>query len=151
MSCWTCRSNSGERRISPGPSIHDGEFWVVEHAYPSALLGWLVICLRRHTEALHDLSREEFVELGHIQGALLPLLHQMLESEKEYVACFAEVEHFKHVHCHVIPKPHGLADHRVGSKIFAFLKVSEAEAVSPEDVRAFCVDLRARLSALLPR
>ena len=148
MTCWSCLSNSGERRISPGPAIYEGKFWLVEHAYPSSLLGWLVIVLRRHSEALHDLSTEEFSELGEIQGRLMPLLHEVVRSEKEYVACFAELDHFKHVHFHVIPKPVGLAEQLVGSKIFAFLKVSEAEAVPRDEVRSFCLELRARLSSL---
>ncbi len=35
--CFTCQSISGEKRISPGPAIHEGNFWLVEHAYPCRL------------------------------------------------------------------------------------------------------------------
>jgi hypothetical protein len=51
MECLTCKSNSGEQRISPGPTIYEGEYWFVEHAYPVKRLGWLVIVLKRHEEA----------------------------------------------------------------------------------------------------
>jgi hypothetical protein len=34
MECWTCKSNTGEKRISPSPTIFEGEYWLVEHAYP---------------------------------------------------------------------------------------------------------------------
>ena len=54
--CLTCLSNNGIRRISPGETIYSGKYWNVEHAYPSALLGWLVIVLKRHTGKLHELT-----------------------------------------------------------------------------------------------
>lgn len=54
--CHTCRSLSGERRISPGPTIYEGRNWLIEHAYPTGLKGWLVIVLKRHADAL---PREE--------------------------------------------------------------------------------------------
>lgn len=87
MECRTCKSNTGEQRISPGPTIHEGEYWLVEHAYPVHRIGWLVIVLKRHVEALHELSHEEFLELAQIQARVIPLLHAELHSEKEYVSC----------------------------------------------------------------
>src|SRR5512135_1177493 len=80
MECWTCRSNSGEQRISPGPTIFEGKYWFVEHAYPVKVLGWLVIVLKRHAEALHELAAEEFTELAQIQARVIPLLHEELRS-----------------------------------------------------------------------
>lgn len=68
--CRVCAQNLGEGRISPGPVIHQGTAWRVEHAYPSSLLGWLVIVLERHAEALHQLEPEEAVELGILQRAV---------------------------------------------------------------------------------
>jgi diadenosine tetraphosphate (Ap4A) HIT family hydrolase len=53
-------SNSGDKRISPGCQIFNGKYWLVEHAYPSNLVGWLVIVLKRHCEKLHDLEKEEW-------------------------------------------------------------------------------------------
>ena len=67
MECFSCRSISGDKRISPGPYIHEGNYWLVDHAYPTSLKGWLVIVLKRHVEALHELSQEEFKELADIQ------------------------------------------------------------------------------------
>ena len=96
MECWTCRSNTGEKRISPGPTIFEGKHWLVEHAYPVKLSGWLVIVLKRHAEALHELTVEEFTEPGQIQAGLVPILYEELHCEKEYVVCYAEMEHFRH-------------------------------------------------------
>jgi diadenosine tetraphosphate (Ap4A) HIT family hydrolase len=127
--------------------VYEGTHWVVEHTYPTALLGWLVIVLRRHAAALHELSADEFHELARIQATLIPVLAQTLAAEKEYVACFAEAEHFQHVHFHVVPVTSDLPASARGSRIFSLLMVSEAQAVDRDRVRAFCESLRASLAA----
>lgn len=144
-SCNSCRSNTGENRISPGPTIYEGRFWLVEHAYPSALKGWLVIVLKRHAEALHELTAEEFVELGELQQHVSKLLQEETGCMKEYLVCFAEMAGFHHIHFHVIPRAVDLPDNLKGSKVFAFLKVSQANAVPAEEIKMFCERLRNRL------
>src|SRR5262245_26082948 len=146
MDCWTCLSNSGEKRISPGPVIYEGRFWIVEHAYPTQLLGWLVIVLRRHVIALHELTPAEFAELAAILADVIPELAAALRCEKEYLACYAEAEHFQHVHFHVVPKPADLPKNLVGAGSFGLLKVSEEQAVSRETVSLFCHDFRDRIA-----
>jgi len=138
MECWTCRSNSGEKRISPGPAIFEGVYWLVEHAYPVKIIGWIVIVLKRHAEALHELTTEEFAELAQIQARLIALLHEELQCEKEYVSCYAEMEHFRHIHFHVFAKPSDLSDELKGGNSFALLKVQPEEAVAPGVIMAFC-------------
>ncbi len=144
MMCLTCRSLSGERRISPGPTIQEGRYWLIEHAYPTRLKGWLVIVLKRHAEALHELTREEFVELSQLQALAVRLLHEELDCAKEYMACFAEAEHFHHIHFHVVAKPRDLPDEFKGTKIFAMINVTEAEALPREEIRTFCEMLKRR-------
>ena len=146
MECWTCRSNSGEKRISPGPTILEGKYWLVEHAYPVKVVGWTVIVLKRHAEALHELTAEEFAELAHIQAKLIPLLHEELRSEKEYVVCYAEMEHFRHIHFHVFAKPAGLPEELKGGGSFALLKGMPDEAIPSREIIAFCELLRDRFA-----
>ena len=148
MECWTCRSNSGEKRISPGPTIFEGNYWFVEHAYPVKMIGWLVIVLKRHAEALHELSTGEFMELAQIQDKLVHLLHAELRCEKEYVVCYAELEHFRHIHVHVFAKPHDLSEELRGGGSFALLKVSREEAVPPGKIIEFCELLKNRLMTI---
>jgi diadenosine tetraphosphate (Ap4A) HIT family hydrolase len=146
MECWTCKSNAGEKRISPGPTIFEGESWLVEHAYPVKTIGWLVIVLKRHTEALHELTVEEFAELAQIQAKLIPLLHKELHSEKEYVSCYAEMPGFQHIHFHIFAKPVNFPEELKGGRSFALLKVAPEEAIPPSEIAAFCEVLRERLS-----
>ena len=142
MECLSCRSISGEKRISPGPIIHEGTYWLVDHAYPTSHLGWLVIVLKRHAEALHELSREEFAELAEIQYRLAQVMRQDVHVEKEYTMCFAEGTGFNHIHFHFVPKPKDLPAELKGPAIFALIRVDEAHAVPPDAMRACCEDFR---------
>src|SRR5438045_473230 len=104
MECWVCLSVAGEKRICPGPAIYEGRYWMVEHAYPAKMKGWLVLVLKRHAEALHELSAEEFAELADVQRRTVALAHAAFGSQKEYVMCLAEGAHFHHIHVHVVAK-----------------------------------------------
>lgn len=144
MECLTCKSNSGEQRISPGPTIYEGKFWMVEHAYPVKREGWIVIVLKRHSEALHELSVEEFAELGELLSLTTHFLSKELHNQKEYISCFGEAEGFAHIHFHVFAKPADLPEELKGGESFNLLKVSREEAVPPNEIVAFCELLRAR-------
>lgn len=118
--------------------MHVGEAWQVEHAYPTRLAGWLVVVLRRHREALHELDPAEFAELGPVLEATCRALREVVGCEKEYVACYAEIEGFRHVHFHVVPVAADMPEELRGGRSFAYLKVSEHEAVPRAQVAALC-------------
>jgi diadenosine tetraphosphate (Ap4A) HIT family hydrolase len=142
--CWSCLSNSGERRISPGRTIGEGTYWLVEHAYPTKIAGWLVLVLKRHCETLHALTADEFVELGPLLFRTIGVLTATLNYEKEYVAQLAEMDHFHHVHFHVIPKPAGLPLEAIGAGIFQNVP---GDVVNEAEVRTLCDLLAARFSS----
>ena len=119
--CGVCRSNAGLERISPGPVIHMGRAWQVEHAYPCSLPGWLVIVLKRHAEALHELTLDESRELGELQWRVARALDHVLGTEKEYSVLFAEAEGFAHLHVHLVPCAPGAPPERRGTGVFAHL------------------------------
>ncbi len=147
VECLSCKSISGQKRISPGPIIYEGRSWLVEHAYPCAMKGWLVLVLRRHAEALHELTHEELWELGELQGRVARLLKQEMDVEKEYSVCFGEVEGFKHIHFHLIAKPRDLPDDLKGARIFAMLKPGEREPAPEAEIAEFCAMLRDKMKS----
>jgi diadenosine tetraphosphate (Ap4A) HIT family hydrolase len=147
-SCLTCRSNSGEERISPGPTIYEGQYWFVEHGYPAALKGWLVVALKRHVEAIHELEAEELAELSLLLGRASQLLRAELACEKEYVCCLSEMEHFRHVHFHIVAKPRNLPPSLSGKLLLLTLRTTAEEAAPASDIRAFCERLRDRFGEL---
>ncbi len=140
--CYTCKSLTGEKRISPGPAIYSGNYWVLEHAYPCKMKGWLVLVLKRHAEALHELSQAEFLEMAEIQARAVKVLHKALDTDREYMACFHEKEHFNHVHLHLVARAKNLSDEYKGTKIFAMLNPAEGQAVPPEEIANFCRELK---------
>ena len=147
MECLSCRSISGEKRISPGPTVYESVYWLVEHAYPTSLQGGLVIVLKRHAEALHELSKEEFAELAEIQYRLAQTMHQYTQVEKEYMACFAEGLGFNHIHIHFVAKPKDLPAELKGPAVFKSLQVDEEHAVPPDQIKAYCEDLREKFAS----
>ncbi len=142
MDCYSCRSISGEKRISPGPIIYEGKYWIVDHAYPVGLKGWLVIVSKRHVESLHELTKEEFHEFADLLEKTTKILFQTLDCEKEYAMCLAEAEHFNHIHFHIVPKPKNLPPELKGAKVFSFLKVDKKDAVPPDEVKELCEKLK---------
>ncbi len=144
--CLSCLSNNGEKRISPGEQIYNGSYWVVEHAYPSGLLGWIVIVLKRHSEELHELTLDEWHELGEINFSLLKTIKKTLNPAKEYLCCFSEGEGFKHIHFHIIPKTESFDEMYSNSRSFMYLKVSADESVSKESIIQLCSTLKNEMS-----
>jgi diadenosine tetraphosphate (Ap4A) HIT family hydrolase len=153
--CLSCLSVRGERRISPGPFIAEERLWVVDHAYPAALPGWLVIVPRRHVEALHELTAEECAELAELQRKTALVLRAELGCQKEYMACFAEGAGFAHVHIHMVPRPADLPAALRGPDVFRLVRVEDAERdalgyriLPPHEVIAVSERLQARWQAL---
>ncbi|HLI08608.1 MAG TPA: HIT domain-containing protein [Ktedonobacteraceae bacterium] len=148
MTCLTCLNLSEEQPISPGPFIYEGTHRVVDHAYPTKHLGWLVILPRRHIEALHELTREEFQELAEIEYKLVQVMHADPVIQKEYLMCFAEGEGFHHVHIHVVAKPADLPARFKGPRVFALLKVDKKHAIAADKLTAFCEEFTRKLQEL---
>jgi len=145
--CLSCLSNSGERRISPGEIIYEGTYWQVEHAYPTGLLGWLVIILKRHSEALHDLTKEEWEEFGRINYPLMKCVKKVLKPRKEYLCCFSEGKGFKHIHFHIIPKTRAFDEIYSSSRSFMYLKVSERNSISKDKIIQICSKLKFEMNS----
>lgn len=143
--CYSCESLRGERHISPAEHIYDGRYWIVDHAWPTALVGWVVLVLRRHAAALHELTADEFAEMGALLARTAQALHAETGCAKEYLACFAEADHFQHVHIHVVPRASDLPHELHGPRSFALLNPTADMLAPVADVQAFCTRIRAAI------
>lgn len=132
--CASCLSVSGTQRISPGPPLFKGDYWFVDHAYPTGLLGWTVLVLLRHAEALHELTPEESRELGLLQVAVARAMQEDLGCTKEYFALFAEAEGFAHVHFHLVPRSTTLPEESRGPRVFGTFMKPDIQPVDPSAV-----------------
>ncbi len=145
MLCCTCLSLKGKKPLFPESKIYESRYWVVEHAYPVKIKGWLVVILKRHAVGLHELTLKEFSELAVIIGKLTKLIYQELGCQKEYISCFAEKTNFEHIHFHVIGRPDNLKKSEKGPRIFHFLKVTEAETIPKEEIIRFCHKIKKKM------
>jgi diadenosine tetraphosphate (Ap4A) HIT family hydrolase len=146
MKCLSCQSLKGETSLSRGPAILKSKYWQVEHIHPTSLLGWLVIVLKRHAEALHELSSDEFSELARIQEATTKALHEETKCQKEYNMIFAEQENFNHVHVHIVPIPEDLPAKNRGPNIFSLHGVPDSEVVDDKKTIKLCKRLSNKIS-----
>lgn len=104
--------------------------------------GWLVIALRRHAHAIHELEETELKELGDLLHLLSRVLHALLGCEKEYVVQFAEMKRFQHVHFHLIARAVDLPSAFKGAGIFGALGESVEESLSAEEIMLISSQLK---------
>jgi diadenosine tetraphosphate (Ap4A) HIT family hydrolase len=125
MDCGTCEAVAGDILLTNAPRLELDEHWRVEHCYPVGSEGWLVLVLRRHARALHDLTADEGAALGHWLPRLVKALHQATGCELEYVMQFAEAEGHHHVHFHLVARHHAWPDEWRGPRVFAAMQADD--------------------------
>jgi diadenosine tetraphosphate (Ap4A) HIT family hydrolase len=107
----------------------------------------MVIVLKRHASALHELSPEEFRELGHMLLRCSDALHHTLATQKEYLLQFAEAEHFRHVHLHLVPIRASLPSDLRGAGIMAALGPPARNRLTVDQITTISQSLREALAS----
>ena len=148
MACVTCelveRRDAGE--APPWDRILRTDYWDVVHGFGTSVEGWMVLVLRRHLEAVADLTDDEAIEMGLLATRLSRAMGEALGCPKTYIVQFAEAAEHPHVHVHVIPRYADQPDEYKGPGIFFHaLGVSSADEV-PQARRN---EIGAELSRLL--
>lgn len=123
--CGSCRAIAGEIRLINADRLELDGHWRLEHAHPVAVAGWLVLVLRRHARALHDLTDDEAASLGRWLPAITRALHDATGCELEYVMQFAEGDGFHHVHFHLIARAPEWPSEYKGPAVFAAFGVDD--------------------------
>ena len=119
VQCESCKNLQGKIRLSNAPRIFETSYWIIEHIHPTSIKGWLVLVLKRHCKALHELSEDEYSELSKLLKSVCEALHRVLDTEKEYVMQLAEMEGFNHVHFHVIARGKDWPKELKGPRVFS--------------------------------
>ena len=115
------------------------------HAFGTAVEGWLVLVVRRHTTTIAELTDGEAAELGPLITEVSRAMQVVLDSEKTYVVQFAEHPHHPHVHVHVIPRLRDLAEEHRGPGVFGLLGVADDKCVPEERMNQIAQQLQAEL------
>ncbi len=128
--------------------IYRSRFWDVVHAYNTSYLGWLVLVLRRHAEAIAELTADEALELGALlQRVSLALKHE-LGCSKTYVMQFAESPDHPHVHFHVVARMPEQAPEDRAYHIFRHLGVPIEQRCGDEQLNQLAISIRTHLNTL---
>ncbi len=142
--CYTCEL-SARRRAGDAPlwdNIYQTELWDVAHSYNTALAGWMVLVLRRHIEALDELTAVEAAELGDLIRRVSIALKAVTGCAKTYVVQFAEAAEHPHVHFHIIPRMADQPDAWRGAGIFNALNADEDARISEAAMDAIAREMR---------
>jgi len=107
-----------------------------------------VLVLGRHAQSLGELTPEEGAALGRLIPAASRALEAELGVSKAYVMFLAELEHFEHMHVHVVARP---SPELRGTKVFDLLKRPPDEWVPDAEMDAFAARITARLGDELGR
>ena len=147
MDCYTCEL-SARRRAGNAPlwdNVYQTELWDVAHSYNTALPGWMVLIVRRHIEAVGELTAVESAELGDLIRRVSIALTAVTGCAKTYVVQFAEAADHPHVHFHIIPRMADQPDAWRGAGIFKALGVDEDVRVDEAAMNAIAREMRAIL------
>jgi diadenosine tetraphosphate (Ap4A) HIT family hydrolase len=131
-------------------NIYRTQYWDVVHSYNTALPGWVVLVVRRHIEAVADLSQAESIELGLLITATSQALTEVIHCAKTYVIQFAEAVEHPHVHVHIVPRMADQPADRRGPLIFGYLGVPEQERVPEDEMNRIASQMRVSLTERHP-
>ncbi|MBA7653176.1 hypothetical protein ES703_61019 [subsurface metagenome] len=148
--CRSCQAFQGLISITNTPTILATPHWVVEHVYPTSIKGWLVVALKRHCRALHDLTREEMQEFGELLSIICQGLHTVMRTESEYVVQFAEGEGYHHVHFHVIARLPQWPETLRGWRVISGAGKAVTNPLQSEDLTPLVLEIREYLKKKLP-
>jgi diadenosine tetraphosphate (Ap4A) HIT family hydrolase len=94
----------------------------------------VVVLPARHVLSMEELTAGETAALGPLLTAVSGAVVAATGSARTYLAMFAELEEFAHLHIHVIPRRADLPDDLRGSRIFDYQKRPESEWVAEAEM-----------------
>ena len=145
--CKTCqlieRRNAGSAPL--WDCILQTPQWDVVHSYNTALPGWLVLVVRRHIEAIDELTEPEAIELGRLLRQVSAALREVTGCVKTYVIQFAEHADHPHVHFHIVPRMADQPEDRRSTKIFTYLNVPDDQRIGEAQMN----DIALRIQRIL--
>ena len=148
--CQSCRRMK-KRDAGTAPiwdNMYRSQHWDIVHAYNTSWLGWLVLVLRRHAEAIDELTESEAGELGNLLLHVSVALKRETGCAKTYVMQFAESPAHPHVHFHVVPRRPDQAAEDISWRVLRHLGVDTEAACSEADMTALAGGIRLQLQAL---
>jgi diadenosine tetraphosphate (Ap4A) HIT family hydrolase len=147
IDCFSCRNTATVEAQPVRERIWWDGRWRIAHAIRCALPGWLVVIPSRHIVSLAELSPDEAAALGPLLTLVSRALVETTGCLKVYLALFAELEGFEHLHIHVVPRQGDLARDLRGPGVFGYLRRPEGEWVSAGEMDRIGAELAERMQS----
>jgi diadenosine tetraphosphate (Ap4A) HIT family hydrolase len=148
IDCFTCRANLDDH-LAPGGPIYQSDGWRLEHSCePIPMIGWLILKPIRHIESLAELDENEAAAMGLLARRVSQAMARVLNCPRTYLGLFAEGEHTRHLHLHIVPRFEDLHVYHRGPAIFERLRLALATGLNLGDA-AEAVRVSAALRAEL--
>ncbi len=148
--CLSCQSIQGKIRLSKAPRILETNYWVVETPTPISVKGWVILAIKRHCIAIHELTTEEMVELGKLSHIICQALHSIMKTEKEYLIQFSESDGFPHLHLHIVARMPEWPEALMGPRVMKAMGDWAENPISTEEATALALEMREYLLKHLP-
>ena len=149
--CKSCQATRGINRLTTAPRILETKHWVIEHAGSVSIRGWLVLVIKRHCTALHELTEAEMVELGKLARIICRGLHTILKTEKEYLMQYAEGIGFAHVHVHIVARLPKWPKRLRGPRVMKAMGEDVKGKLTTEEVTPLALTIREYLLKNVPK
>ena len=143
--CFVCAVAAGEPWYAGNNQMiyEDDDVLVMLNRYPT-LLGYTLVCPRRHVErVVDDFSEDEYLALQRWIYRVGRAIERVVPTERLYVLSLGSQQGNRHVHWHVAPCPPGVA---YADQQFAALMMSRGILSIPSDEMA---DLAAQIRSQL--
>lgn len=82
--------------------LESPRWWLLRHADPIALEGWMMVASKSHLGGLDELPAEEQAELGVVLAEVARAVRAETGCERTYTISFNEA--VRHLHIHVVPR-----------------------------------------------
>jgi diadenosine tetraphosphate (Ap4A) HIT family hydrolase len=132
--CQSCQAVQGFIMLTNTPRVFETTHWTVEHMNHTSIKGWLILTVKRHCRAIHELTRVEVEELGRLLPLVCRAFYVTMKTEWEYIMQLAEGEGFHHVHFHVIARMPDWPEELRGRRVFDGVGIGIKKPLSTEDL-----------------
>jgi diadenosine tetraphosphate (Ap4A) HIT family hydrolase len=93
--CGVCQSLAG-------PNLYEDELWVVRHAEPAGVPGWMLLMTRRHVAGPAHFDDREAAAFGPALRHFERILEDLTGALRIYTAAMGESH--PHFHAHMVPR-----------------------------------------------
>jgi histidine triad (HIT) family protein len=131
------------KRDHPLMTIYEDEHWIVRHSSETNILGYVLLCAKRHFLDISQADDDEIAAYGRALRATMKAIHEVTDCQRVYT--FSLGEAVPHYHLHVIPRTESMPK---AYRARGIMQYPLAPAVDPSLCEQVCERLRRAVARL---